>query len=115
MREVLAEGKGDVPYRDLPIHGKRVTLWVVRRRYTCRACKTTFRPQLPEMVDGFRMTLRLHEYVEKEAFNHPYAYVADTTGPTRRRYATFSTPAPNSRGAGTASRRPAFSALTSCT
>ncbi|GHK35849.1 hypothetical protein ECZU06_29740 [Escherichia coli] len=113
--EFVRFGKRDVPYRDLPIHGKRVTLWVVRRRYTCRACKTTFRPQLPEMVDGFRMTLRLHEYVEKEAFNHPYAYVADTTGWTRRRYATFSTPAPNSRGAGTASRRPAFSALTSCT
>src|SRR5699024_8774887 len=63
-----------------PIHGKRVTLWVVRRRYTCRACKTTFRPQLPEMVDGYRMTLRLHEYVEKEAFNHPYTFVAAQTG-----------------------------------
>ncbi len=73
-------GKRDVPYRDLPIHGKRVTLWVVRRRYTCRACKTTFRPQLPEMVDGFRMTLRLHEYVEKESFNHPYTFVAAQTG-----------------------------------
>ncbi|SEI13704.1 zinc-finger of transposase IS204/IS1001/IS1096/IS1165, partial [Rheinheimera pacifica] len=72
--------KRDVPYRDLPIHGKRVTLWVVRRRYTCRACKTTFRPQLPEMVDGFRMTLRLHEYVEKESFNHPYTFVAAQTG-----------------------------------
>ena len=64
--ELVRFGKSDVPYRDLPIHGKRVTLWVVRRRYTCRACKTTLRPQLPEMVDGYRMTLRLHEYVEKE-------------------------------------------------
>lgn len=72
--EFVRFGKRDVPYRDLPIHGKRVTLWVVRRRYTCRACKTTFRPQLPEMVDGFRMTLRLHEYVEKESFNHPYTF-----------------------------------------
>ncbi len=26
------------------------------------------------------MTLRLYRYVEKEAFNHPYAYIADTTG-----------------------------------
>ena len=78
--EFVRFGKRDVPYRDLPIHGKRVTLWVVRRRYTCRACKTTFRPQLPEMVDGFRMTLRLHEYVEKESFNHPYTFVAAQTG-----------------------------------
>src|SRR5690554_1268185 len=36
--EFVRFGKRDVPYRDLPIHGKRVTLWVVRRRYTCRAC-----------------------------------------------------------------------------
>tara|TARA_Y100000780_G_scaffold118751_1_gene106880 strand:- start:3881 stop:4909 length:1029 start_codon:yes stop_codon:yes gene_type:complete len=32
------------------------------------------------MVDGFRMTLRLHEYVEKESFNHPCTYVAEQTG-----------------------------------
>lgn len=34
--EFVRFGKRDVSYRDLPIHGKRVTLWVVRRRYTCR-------------------------------------------------------------------------------
>lgn len=27
--EFVRFGKRDVPYRDLPIHGKRVTLWVV--------------------------------------------------------------------------------------
>lgn len=78
--EFVRFGKRDVAYRDLPIHGKRVTLWVVRRRYTCRACGRTFRPALPEMVDDHRMTRRLYNHVEKEAFNHPYAYVADTTG-----------------------------------
>lgn len=78
--EFVRFGKRDVPYRDLPIHGKRVTLWVVRRRYSCRACKSTFRPLLPEIMDGFRMTLRLYEYVEKESFNHPYTFVAAQTG-----------------------------------
>jgi transposase len=39
--EFVRFGKRDVPYRDLPIQGKRVTLWLVRRRHTCRACKTT--------------------------------------------------------------------------
>ena len=33
------------------------------------------------MVDGFRMTLRLHEYVEKESFNHPYTFVAAQIAP----------------------------------
>ncbi len=78
--EFVRFGKRDVPYPDFPIHGKWVILWVVRRRYTCRACKTTFRPQLPEMVDAFRMTLRLYEYVEKESFNHTYTFVAAQTG-----------------------------------
>jgi len=32
------------------------------------------------MVDDHRMTRRLYSHVEKEAFNHFYAYVADTTG-----------------------------------
>ena len=50
--EFVRFGKRDVPYRDLPIHGKRVTLWVVRRRYTCRACKTTFRPQRNRSLSG---------------------------------------------------------------
>lgn len=78
--EFVRFGKRDVAYRDLPFHGKRVTLWLIRRRYSCRACDKTFRPSLPEMVDDHRMTRRLYSYVEKEAFNHPYAYVANTTG-----------------------------------
>ncbi|MBZ9557336.1 ISL3 family transposase [Halomonas coralii] len=78
--EFVRFGKKDAVYRDLPFHGKRVTLWVIRRRYTCRACGKTFRPALREMVEDHRMTRRLYIHVEKEAFNHPYAYVADTTG-----------------------------------
>lgn len=78
--EFVRFGKRDVAYRDLPVHGKRVILWVVRRRYSCRACGKTFRPSLPDMVDDHRMTRRLYTHVEKESFNHPYAYVADTTG-----------------------------------
>jgi transposase len=78
--EFVRFGKRDVSYRDLPIHGKRVTLWVVRRRYTCRACDTTFRPRLPEIMEDSRMTQRLHSYVEKEAFQHPYTFVAEQTG-----------------------------------
>lgn len=78
--EFVRFGKRDVAYRDLPVYGKRVIPWVIRRRYSCRACGTTFRPSLPDMVDDHRMTRRLYSRVEKESFNHPYVYVADTTG-----------------------------------
>lgn len=44
--ELVRFGKRDAACRDLPIHAKRVTLRVVRRRYICRACGKTFRPAL---------------------------------------------------------------------
>jgi len=50
--EFVRFGKRDVPYRDLPIHGKRVTLWVVRRRYTCRLQDNI---QAPATGDGGRI------------------------------------------------------------
>ena len=78
--EFVKFGKRDVAYKDLPIHGKRVTLWVIRRRYTCRACDSTFRPNLPNIAEHFRMTNRLHEYIEKESFNYPYTVLADRVG-----------------------------------
>ncbi|GAB2729388.1 hypothetical protein GCM10027172_24310 [Halomonas garicola] len=44
--ELARFSKRDVDYRDLSIHAKRITLWVVRRRYICRACGKTFCPAL---------------------------------------------------------------------
>jgi transposase len=32
------------------------------------------------MGEVFRMTLRLHDYVEKDSFNHSYIYAASQTG-----------------------------------
>jgi len=49
----------------VPIHGKRVTLWLQRRRYRCNACMATFRPVLKDMDDKRSMTKRLVAYVEK--------------------------------------------------
>ena len=104
--EFVRFGKRDVPYRDLPIHGKRVTLWVVRRRYTCRACKTTFRPQLPEMVDGFRMTLRLHGTWRRNPSTTPTPLWRHRPADEKTVRDIFNARA-EFRGAGTASRRPA--------
>ncbi len=63
--EFVRFGKKQSTYCDLPMYGERVTLWMIRRRYICRACDKTFRPRLPEIVDGYRMTRRLHTHVEK--------------------------------------------------
>lgn len=63
--ELVRFGKKDQAYRDLPIHGKRVTLWLQRRRYRCNGCMSTFRPTLEEMDDRRMMTKRLASYIEK--------------------------------------------------
>ena len=47
-------GKDDQAYRDVPIHDKRSTIWVIRRRYKCNSCASTFRPDLKDMDDRLR-------------------------------------------------------------
>lgn len=44
-------GKDDQAYRDVPIHDKRSTIWVVLRRYKCNSCNSTFRHDLMDMDD----------------------------------------------------------------
>lgn len=63
--QLVRFGKKDQAYRDVPIHGRRVTLWVQRRRYRCNSCMSTFRPTMDEMDDTRFMTKRLVAYVEK--------------------------------------------------
>jgi len=63
--QLVRFGKKDQAYRDVPIHGKRVTLWVQRRRYRCNSCMCTFRPTMADMDDVRYMTKRLVAYVEK--------------------------------------------------
>ncbi|PTC37601.1 ISL3 family transposase [Pseudomonas paraeruginosa] len=67
-------------------------------------------------MDGFRMTLRLHEYVEgRNPSTTPTTFVAAQTGLDEKTVRDIFNPAPSSWGAGTASRRPASWALTSYT
>ena len=78
--ELVRFGKADQGYRDVPIHTKRVTLWMVRRRYRCNACGGTFRPKLAEMDDKRYMTRRLVEYIEKAALTRTNSAVAAEIG-----------------------------------
>lgn len=57
--DVVGFKEDDQAYRDVPIHNKRVTIWMVRRRYKCNDCGSTFRPELKDMDDRRMMTKRL--------------------------------------------------------
>lgn len=73
-------GKDDQAYRDVPIHDKRSTIWVVRRRYKCNACNSTFRPDLKDMDDRRMMTKRLVRHIEKAALLGSNSEVARDVG-----------------------------------
>ena len=77
---VVRFGKDDQAYRDVPIHNKRVTIWMIRRRYKCHDCGSTFRPELKDMDDRRMMTKRLVKHIEVGAVLGNNSDVARTVG-----------------------------------
>ena len=67
--DFVKNGTRDIRIMDLPVHGKPVTLWIARQRFQCKSCGSTFRPELPGIHPDAKMTERLHQYIEREAFN----------------------------------------------
>lgn len=77
---IVKFGKDDQAYRDVPIHSKRVTIWMIRRRYKCHDCGSTFRPELKDMDDRRMMTKRLVKHIEVAAVLGSNSEVARTVG-----------------------------------
>lgn len=73
-------GKKQVKYRDVPMHGKRVTLWAVQRRFQCKSCESTFTPRFDEMAEDHRMTKRCYDYIIRKALMSTNAKVAEEIG-----------------------------------
>ncbi len=67
-------------YLDTPIHGKRVGICVLKKRFQCQQCHHSFYEALPEMHPAHFMTQRLVEYIEQQALRHTFVSVADQVG-----------------------------------
>ncbi|WP_240468618.1 transposase family protein [Gracilibacillus sp. YIM 98692] len=52
-------GKKKQLFFDLPMHAKRVGIYVKRQRYKCRECNVTFFEHLPDMDESRSITRRL--------------------------------------------------------
>ena len=52
-------GRREQMVKDLPMHGRRVGLYIDTRRYQCRGCGKTFYEPLPEIDEKRLMTKRL--------------------------------------------------------
>ncbi|EPQ8793734.1 transposase family protein, partial [Pseudomonas aeruginosa] len=78
--QIVRFGKKQVKYRDVPMHGKRVTLWAVQRRFQCKSCESTFTPRFDEMAEDHRMTKRCYDYIIRKALMSTNAKVAEEIG-----------------------------------
>lgn len=78
--QLVRFGKKQVKYRDVPMHGKRVSLWAVQRRFQCKSCESTFTPKFHEMSEDHRMTKRCYDYIVKRSLSSTNAGVAQDVG-----------------------------------
>lgn len=65
---------------DLPAHGKRVGILLIRNRYRCQDCGKTFLQPLPDVDDRSQMTRRLVRYIEEQSVRKVFTAVADEVG-----------------------------------
>lgn len=79
-QQIIGFGRYEILIRDLPVHGKRVGIYLQRRRYRCRSCTRTFAESIPEIDDRREMTARLVDWIGRQAIKRPFAQVAEEVG-----------------------------------
>lgn len=73
-------GTKQLPFRDLPMHGKRVMLVVNRQRYRCLECKSTFYETLLCVDERRSITERLSEWVAQQSLKRTFVDIAGEVG-----------------------------------
>ena len=73
-------GRNEQVIRDLPMHGKRVGIYVNNRRWRCQSCGKTVMGQLPATNAKREMTERLVRWIGQQSLRRTYASIADEVG-----------------------------------
>src|SRR5690625_3641464 len=73
-------GKKQQLFFDLPMHAKRVGIYVKRQRYKCRECNETFFETLPDMDVNRSVTNRLIGWIQEASLEKTFTSVADDIG-----------------------------------
>jgi transposase len=81
-QEFVKFGRKEQLVRDLPIHGKRVGIYVDTKRFRCKSCGRTFLERLPEVDDKRQMTNRLIDWMGKTSIKKTFASIAEDIGVT---------------------------------
>ena len=75
-------GRREQMIKDLPMHGKRVGLYVETRRFRCKSCGVTFYEPLPDVDDKRLMTDRLVRWIGEQAVKRTFTSIAEEVGVT---------------------------------
>jgi transposase len=75
-------GRREQMIKDLPMHGRRVGIYVNTRRIQCRSCSKTFSETLPDVDERRAMTRRLVDWIGKQAVKRTFAGIAEEVGVT---------------------------------
>ncbi|MDP3330614.1 MAG: ISL3 family transposase [Methylococcaceae bacterium] len=81
-KNLVGFGRREQLVKDMPMHGRRVGLYVSTRRIKCQACHKTFSESLPEVDDKRAMTKRLLEWIGKQAIKRTFTSIAEEVGIT---------------------------------
>jgi len=79
---IVGFGSKERLVRDLPVHAKRVGIYVNSSRFKCKSCNKTFIERLPDVDDKRNMTNRLVAWVGKESTKRTFIGIADDIGVT---------------------------------
>lgn len=79
---LIGFGRREQLIKDLPMHGKRVGIYLSTRRMQCRDCAKTFSEALPDVDERRAMTSRLLAWIGKQSVKRTFASIAEEVGIT---------------------------------
>jgi transposase len=80
--DVSRWGAHEQVIKDLPMHGKRVAIYVKTRRFRCTACEKTGFERLPAVSEKRAMTERLVRWIGAQSLKRTFSAVAEDVGVT---------------------------------
>jgi transposase len=73
-------GTREQVFKDLPMHGKRVGIYIDTKRLRCQTCGKTFSQALPVLAENRMMTDRLVKWIGQQSLKRTFTSLADETG-----------------------------------
>ena len=77
---IIGHGNAPRDIRDTSVHGHRVGLHILAKRYYCKDCKASFNDSFKSVDDDAKITRRLRNKICEESLTKPFLNIADEYG-----------------------------------